>query len=112
MRCWPRGHYLWCCCDPRDFAWEGTGLFWVFGTAALVFGIQMITMGFLAEMVMRTYYESQGKRPYRLKYQQKGRHISINRVQREVGSALGDKNLCQHIRTISVYESASVACGS
>lgn len=30
-------------------------------------GIQLITFGFIAEMQMRTYYESQKKKPYRIK---------------------------------------------
>ncbi len=30
-------------------------------------GIQLITTGFLAEMIMRTYYESQNKKPYVIK---------------------------------------------
>jgi dolichol-phosphate mannosyltransferase len=30
-------------------------------------GIQLITTGFLAEIMIRTYYESQNKRPYKIK---------------------------------------------
>jgi dolichol-phosphate mannosyltransferase len=30
-------------------------------------GIQLITTGFLAEIMIRTYYESQGKKPYVVK---------------------------------------------
>jgi dolichol-phosphate mannosyltransferase len=33
----------------------------------LIGGIQLITTGFLAEIMVRTYYESQGKRPYTIK---------------------------------------------
>ena len=45
----------------------GGRLLFIVGTVALFFGIQLITTGFLAETMMRTYYESQGKKPYRLK---------------------------------------------
>jgi dolichol-phosphate mannosyltransferase len=38
-----------------------------FGVVLLIGGIQLITTGFIAEMLVRTYYESQGKRPYRVK---------------------------------------------
>jgi len=30
-------------------------------------GIQLITTGFIAELIMRTYYESQNKKPYTIK---------------------------------------------
>jgi hypothetical protein len=30
-------------------------------------GIQLITTGFIAEFIMRTYYESQNKKPYIVK---------------------------------------------
>jgi len=33
----------------------------------VIVGVQLITMGILAEMVMRTYYESQGKKAYLIK---------------------------------------------
>jgi len=33
----------------------------------IIVGVQLITMGILAEMVMRTYYESQGKKAYLIK---------------------------------------------
>jgi glycosyltransferase involved in cell wall biosynthesis len=39
----------------------------VLGALMIVSGIQLITTGFIAEIMMRTYYESQGKKPYRLK---------------------------------------------
>lgn len=35
-----------------------------FSALLLIVGVQMIVMGILAEMLMRTYYESQGKKPY------------------------------------------------
>ncbi|HHD82255.1 MAG TPA: glycosyltransferase [Campylobacterales bacterium] len=37
------------------------------GIVLVITGIQLITTGFIAELIMRTYYESQGKRPYTLK---------------------------------------------
>lgn len=37
------------------------------GILLVLGGIQLITFGFIAEMQMRTYYESQQKKPYRIK---------------------------------------------
>ena len=37
------------------------------GTMSILGGIQLITTGFLAEIMIRTYYESQGKKPYKIK---------------------------------------------
>ena len=37
------------------------------GVALALGGIQLITVGILAEMLMRTYYESQDKKPYQVK---------------------------------------------
>ncbi|MFA9461133.1 glycosyltransferase family 2 protein [Thiohalorhabdus sp. Cl-TMA] len=37
------------------------------GILLTVVGFQLITTGFIAELMMRTYYESQNKRPYRIK---------------------------------------------
>ena len=37
------------------------------GTMLILGGIQLITTGFLAEVMMRTYYESQNKKPYKIK---------------------------------------------
>lgn len=39
----------------------------VLGLVLLVLGIQFITIGVLAEMLMRTYYESQNKKPYKIR---------------------------------------------
>ncbi len=39
----------------------------VLATLCIIVGVQLITMGILAEMIMRTYYESQGKRAYLIK---------------------------------------------
>ena len=33
----------------------------------IIVGVQLMTMGVVAEIVMRTYYESQGKTPYKIK---------------------------------------------
>ena len=33
----------------------------------IIAGIQLITTGFLAEILMRTYYESQDKKPYTIR---------------------------------------------
>ena len=38
-----------------------------FGIVLVIAGIQLITTGFIAELIMRTYYESQGKTPYTIK---------------------------------------------
>ena len=37
------------------------------GALFLIFGIQLITIGLVVEIQMRTYYESQGKRPYKVR---------------------------------------------
>ena len=37
------------------------------GLLLTVAGIQLITTGFIADLMMRTYYESQNKKPYRIK---------------------------------------------
>jgi glycosyltransferase involved in cell wall biosynthesis len=39
----------------------------IFGITMFLAGIQLISLGFLAEILMRTYYESQNKRIYRVK---------------------------------------------
>ena len=38
----------------------------ILGIMLVVAGFQMITSGIIAEIVMRTYYESQQKKPYRV----------------------------------------------
>ena len=37
------------------------------GVVLLLAGIQLITAGFIAELIMRTYFESQNKKPYAIK---------------------------------------------
>lgn len=39
----------------------------IFGLMFILAGIQLFTIGIVMEMLIRTYYESQSKRPYRLK---------------------------------------------
>jgi len=39
----------------------------ILGIVLLIAGIQLITTGFVAELIMRTYYESQSKTPYTIK---------------------------------------------
>ena len=48
------------------YAISGRPLF-LLGAIAFIAGIQLISTGFLSEILMRTYYESQGKKPYHLK---------------------------------------------
>lgn len=44
----------------------------IFSALLLIIGVVLIAMGILAEMVMRVYYEGQGKRPYTV-----GRHLNV-----------------------------------
>ncbi len=44
----------------------GRPLFYV-GILLIITGLQLITTGFIAELVMRTYYGSQNKKPYNIK---------------------------------------------
>lgn len=37
------------------------------GTTLILVGLQLVTTGFIAEFIMRTYYESQSKKPYVIK---------------------------------------------
>ncbi len=39
----------------------------VLSALGIIVGVQLVTMGIIAEMVMRTYYESQGKKAYLIK---------------------------------------------
>jgi len=45
----------------------GTRPLFTIGVTLSLIGIQLITTGFIAEVVMRTYYESQDKKPYIIK---------------------------------------------
>jgi glycosyltransferase involved in cell wall biosynthesis len=44
----------------------GRPLFYV-GILLIITGVQLITTGFISELLMRTYYESQNKKPYNVK---------------------------------------------
>jgi len=44
----------------------GRPLFYV-GILLIITGVQLITTGFISELLMRTYYESQNKKPYNIK---------------------------------------------
>src|SRR5690606_22479632 len=46
-------------------------LFYV-GILLLITGVQLITTGFIAELLMRTYYGSQGKKPYNVRKRFRG----------------------------------------
>ena len=37
------------------------------GILLVIAGIQLVTIGIVVEIQMRTYYESQGKRPYKVR---------------------------------------------
>lgn len=39
----------------------------IFAALFFIVGVQLIVMGILAEMIMRTYYESRGKHPYTIR---------------------------------------------
>jgi glycosyltransferase involved in cell wall biosynthesis len=51
------------------------------GVVLLIGGIQLITFGFMAELIMRTYFESQNKTPYRVKEVFIGKAVSSSRTQ-------------------------------
>ena len=38
------------------------------GALFIIFGIQLVTIGIVVEIQMRTYYESQAKTPYRIRH--------------------------------------------
>ena len=54
----------------------------ILGITMLLGGIQLITIGFVAELIIRTYYESQDKKTYRVK-----EVFSTEEVQSSVSSA-------------------------
>ena len=45
----------------------GTRPLLIFGLMFILAGIQLFTIGIVLELLIRTYYESQQKRPYRIK---------------------------------------------
>ncbi|MGC6403897.1 MAG: glycosyltransferase family 2 protein [Candidatus Comchoanobacterales bacterium] len=46
------------------------------GILCIIAGIQFVSMGFVSELVMRTYYESQNKKTYRIKHESESRAAS------------------------------------
>ena len=53
----------------------GRPLFYI-GILLLITGLQLITTGFISEMLMRTYYKSQDKRPYNVRKVTKGKEAN------------------------------------
>ncbi|MEM9259474.1 MAG: glycosyltransferase family 2 protein [Bacteroidota bacterium] len=47
----------------------------ILGSMLLLAGIQLITVGIIVEVLMRTYYESQNKRPYRIRQVKRGEAV-------------------------------------
>ena len=47
--------------------WIKKTVLYILGLILLLTGIQLITIGIIAEMLMRTYFESQKKKPYNVK---------------------------------------------
>lgn len=50
----------------------------ILGAILLLGGIQLITVGIIVEVLMRTYYESQDKRPYRIREVKRGRNSEVS----------------------------------
>jgi uncharacterized membrane protein len=50
----------------------GTRPLLTLGTMLIFAGIQLFTIGIVMELLIRTYYESQQKRPYRIRKVTKG----------------------------------------
>lgn len=53
----------------------GTRPLLIVGVVLLLAGIQLITMGIVVDLLMRTYYESQAMRPYRIRKISKGEKV-------------------------------------
>lgn len=53
----------------------GTRPLLIVGVVLLLAGIQLITMGIVVDLLMRTYYESQDMRPYRIRKITKGEQV-------------------------------------
>jgi len=49
----------------------------ILGAILLLAGIQLITVGIIVEVLMRTYYESQNKRPYRIREVKRGSSVVV-----------------------------------
>ena len=54
----------------------GTRPLLIFGLMFILAGIQLFTIGIVMELLIRTYYESQNKRPYRVKKISVGGQVS------------------------------------
>jgi len=50
------------------------------GVLLIILGVQFVAMGLLAELLVRTYYESQGKRVYRLRSYLPGEEVEAAAV--------------------------------
>jgi glycosyltransferase involved in cell wall biosynthesis len=48
----------------------------ILGALLVMAGIQLITVGIIVEVLMRTYYESQNKRPYKIREVKRGQGVS------------------------------------
>ncbi|MEM6772125.1 MAG: glycosyltransferase, partial [Bacteroidota bacterium] len=48
----------------------------ILGAMLVLAGIQLVTVGLIVEVLMRTYYESQNKRPYRIREIKRGRRAA------------------------------------
>ncbi len=49
----------------------------ILGAILLLGGIQLVTVGIIVEVLMRTYYESQNKRPYRIREIKRGSETAL-----------------------------------
>ena len=50
----------------------------ILGALLVLAGIQLVTVGIIVEVLMRTYYESQNKRPYRVRRVKRGEAYELN----------------------------------
>lgn len=55
----------------------------ILGALLVMAGIQLITVGIIVEVLMRTYYESQNKRPYKVREVRRGELVGRELVGRE-----------------------------
>jgi hypothetical protein len=65
----------------------------ILGALLVLAGIQLVTVGIIVEVLMRTYYESQNKRPYRVRNLRRGgkRESVPLKLRESVGVPLGEK---------------------
>ncbi|TXF91010.1 glycosyltransferase family 2 protein [Neolewinella aurantiaca] len=57
----------------------------ILGVLLVMAGIQLITVGIIVEVLMRTYYESQNKRPYKVREVRRGELVNQEYLSRESG---------------------------